>query len=265
MNGLALRFEARLEPPSPAGPDLGRGGVLVDSSIHRFLADGKSMTYVGYDIRLEDAGEQRVRVTFAPLSAGPSLLFGKNDAAGWTELPAPKFPEPQIVNTGDTIVFDLMVRPATGQRIVERLTIDGRAALVPHTVSNSPRDFRARDAWLRLTSPTLFVDNAIVDHASGGISGPAVAFYLKGHGRFILTMVPPAGPIGAGFVRAGAVGPSNARFQWNGREYRIESYDIVDGPGPYNLYVHHDSSYVPKQPGLTFSYSASVPEALVRR
>jgi hypothetical protein len=75
-------------------------------------------------LRIEKlAGGHQYRISFEPLG-----LFEdeKEQILGLKliNLPSPIFPPPQIIEDKDTVEFDVLVNQKTGQKVIDRLTID---------------------------------------------------------------------------------------------------------------------------------------------
>src|SRR5258708_2832405 len=173
-DNVAFSYETRLEPPSPPiAQGIGGGIVTGQTGMHRFMTDSSAHRYFGYDLVIDPvAPANTYRVTFRPLSLSPeklqlvlrdSLGIGQQrDFTGWTMLPTPAFPAPQPVHGGDTIALDLFTNPATSQKIVDYIRIEGHASRGP-AVAAPARDFSIEDADLRFLAPRLRVNWKLLD------------------------------------------------------------------------------------------------------
>ncbi len=128
-------FETALAPATPRltshasgiRSEAGEGARVV---VHRWVHSGD--LYSGYDLLLEvlaadpETGEQRMWVTFAPLSARAEDLFG--EAARLVPLAA--YPEGGPVKVGAEFTVDPVLAPQGGQRIVDHVTMSASAPVV---------------------------------------------------------------------------------------------------------------------------------------
>jgi hypothetical protein len=124
---FSLKWETRVEPAEPKlGSEFETRTVDGPGAIHRIMLDRTRRTYFGYDILVEALGDAGgYRVTLSPLEITPEgievLLADKSTR--WTPMPQPRFPPPLIAQSGDVVVFDLLVNPATSQKIVDYVTV----------------------------------------------------------------------------------------------------------------------------------------------
>ena len=157
------------------------------------------------------------------------------------------------VKVGDTVALDLLVNAATGQKIVDYLTLERR---------NSPKgreshDFGLADVVLSLSQPQVWVNDKLEGSYKYpiGTSGSTVWFYLAGHGRFNLSLFPSER---YPFKKNGVVSENTATFRDGKSEYRVESSSaIAPGSGVYNLYVWHE----PEWPGHGESFGIGSEDA----
>ncbi len=99
------------------------GGVVTDDkkAFHRYITLNQSKMLLGYDLVIEPVeAENTFRVSFGPPSVESLRL---KDPGSWSLAPLPRYPPPQTVRGGDTIVLDLMVNPLTRQKIVDYLAV----------------------------------------------------------------------------------------------------------------------------------------------
>ena len=263
---MLFSFETRLEPPAPVIKGLGPGGVVVGpSGAHRFMMDSSTRRVFGYDIEIEPLKEaDTYRVTFRPLSLPAEKI--RRDLAGWTVVPLPAYPAPQIVRRGDTVALDLFTHPGTGQKIVDYLRLQER---VPRGVpaAGPARDFSIEDVELRIMKPRMTVNGRAEESADsiGGISGVWMWFYLPDDGRYFLSIQPRPE---YGFSKAGEIRGSSLSFAIDGATISMDCSElIVPGNAGYNLYVLHDPAWRPPggSTGVQFGASDGPPQSLVRR
>jgi hypothetical protein len=238
--GLQIRFVTKVEPPGSNSTGTLSGSVAVGEGRARHLIDDPAhKSYFGYDILLEPAADgNTAQIRIEPLRPWRVDVSGP---PGWTSLRLPKYPLIPNVKVGDTVALDLLVNAATGQKIVDYLTLERR---------DSPRgreshDFGLADVDLALNQPQVWVDDKLAgSYKYPGTSGAVVWFYLAGHGRFNLSLFPNQKHP---FKKNGVVSGNTATFRDGKSEYRLEcSSAIAPGSGVYNLYVWHE----PEFPGM---------------
>jgi hypothetical protein len=107
------------------------------------------------------------------------------------------------------------------------------------------RDFYAEDAEFVLTSPVLSLNGSGFElpKSAVAIKGKFLWVYLPGHGRYFLSLSPDAEQ---GLSLAGQVGGATLQFQSQNDEIQIDAADrILMGSATYNLYVAHQSDWLP--------------------
>jgi hypothetical protein len=268
-NGIWVQYETKLEPPSPPISHHG-GGVLTENNIiKRHLCNFSNKTYIGYDLTVEAVGDGRYKLRIAPLTITPAKMDEIfSEARGWSALPLPAQPVTQTVRAGETIAFDLLVNPSTGQRVVEYLRIKGNDRQVV-TVTGPARDFTPADAEIEISEPRISVNGELykgTEKFRGGVSGPAVWMDLDGHGRFVFSLAPRPD---LGLHRAGEIRGTTMTWRSGGNTYTITTDKrITTGSGAYFLYVFHDPNHRPPAPLPAGSMGLSAgpkPEAAFRR
>ena len=236
--GLEAQFSASVEKAGEIVKPL-PGGVLVNSDrVHRFFSDRANKVYLGYDVLLEAGRDSHtVQIRVEPLTAPPSELALMGMNADWTQLSLPTTPVIPEIRLGASVKLDLLVNPATGQKIVDSITVKRRGA-----TNSPPREFTAADAELRFDHPQLRVDgNALPPRDSAGISGAAVWFYVPGRGRFVLSLSSHSG-----FQKTGEVNGTLLTLREASGVLEIESRQpIAPGSGNFFIYVRHDPSWKP--------------------
>jgi hypothetical protein len=236
-NGVEVEFLAKVEPDG--GVSLpGAVAVEKDGTVHRQISDRQNRRQFGYNLRVEPLPDpQTVRVRIAPLT-----LFGTLD--GWTSIALAKYPDLPVVRIGETVAFDLLANPATGQKIVEYLTLR-RSEFERLRASGSPTDFTLADVNFTLDEPRVWtngkLEEATVDN-SYGVSAHILWLYLP-EGAFEISVPPETSQ---GFRKAGLVAGKTLVFREGSNEYRVESETpIVPGEGLYNVYILRDPDWGP--------------------
>jgi hypothetical protein len=240
--GIEVRLLTKVEPPGDNARGKLPGGIITDEDrVHHIIEDRAHKRYFAYDLRLEpgeDANTVQLRIEPLRLSSPQVFYVGP----GWTLLALPKYPVIPNLRVGDTVALDLLVNPATGQKIVDYLTLKRSESAAPAEA----HDFKLADVEMFLDRPRVQVNGKTVDTTAsfqGGMSGKVVWMYLAGHGRFVLSLFPNEK---LGFQRNGAVLRNYAMFLEGSTEIRVECHSaIVPGPQPYNLYVVHEPGWQP--------------------
>lgn len=285
-------WESRLDPSSPPLPGSFSTVTLEDArAIHRLMLDTATRVYVGYDVLIDPVADANTfRVVFQQLAMTPELsrrAFGINPA-GWTPMPTPgwtkgtvgKLPAPGTVKAGDVLQLDLLTNPATGQKVVDFVSIQEPPQKVLgferipdrafSSASGPPRDFGAEDVEMSIQSPRLSV-NGTLDETSvrhyETISGPVVWIHTAKRGRFLLSLVPHPE---LGFRKAGEVRGSSLTFTVGSDTFSLSTGSrIAPGQSAYSLYVLHDPNWLPTYPDADVSAfmmgSAERAESLIRK
>jgi hypothetical protein len=126
--GIVLHTDMVSEPPgyreSPSGYTIDHEGVF-----HHYVVNDSLLVYFGYDLTMKPVpGTSKIRVLIEPLSLTVQKLNqsqtgqDKLDFARLRFLVLPKYPPPQIIESGDTIALDLLVSPDGKQKVVDYLT-----------------------------------------------------------------------------------------------------------------------------------------------
>jgi hypothetical protein len=272
--GYHFQWETRIEPVLPAIGNLvsrawsdTNGGAGDPNVIHRILFDKERRVYFGYDVRFEPLPlpERSSRLTFRPLTMTPKKaeqVLGP-DAGTWTMIPAPPFPAPRTIATGEVLEVPLLTNQAWAQRLVEYVTIqderrEGFRALevAPREFAyapGAPRDFTVEDVELRLSRPTITARTSTATGGSGrhrqlegDVTGSVLWIYVPNRGRYLLSLQPRAA---LGFQKAGDVRGSTMRFTDGATTYNLGSAArIAPGQSAFNLYVLFQKDWKPTYP-----------------
>jgi len=254
--GVRLHFSAMFEPPDPvAGKEIDSMLVVGESGGHRLIFDRNQKRYFGYDVRMEPRASGTFLLRIEPLNLTKKQSDGLAVDASWTKLGLPRYPVVPDIRVGDTVTIDLLVNPATGQKIVDYISLK-------RSIDRSvPQDFSLAEVVLEWNNPSISVNGKPVESSppGGGTTGSALWFYLPGHGEYVISLVPNPK---LGFRKAGQVSDRILTFSDGGVMYRLESSSrIAPGLGVYNVYVRHSAS---SRPNGTFIFgSADRPEYLI--
>jgi hypothetical protein len=232
--GIEVHFLTKVEPPGENARGQLPGAIISDQGrAHHIIKDAAHKRYFGYDLRLEPSDDgNTVQLRIEPLKLSRNVSV----EPGWTPIALPKYPVIPNVKVGDTVALDLLVNPATGQKVVDYLAV--------RRVENNAHDFTLADVELLLDQPRVRVNGKLIEPTAnnqGGISGAVVWFYLTGHGRFILSLYPNEK---LGFRKSGVVSATTLTFRDSSTDYRVDcARGIAPGSGAYNLYVVHEPNW----------------------
>src|SRR5262249_15727693 len=240
-------YQTFLDPPVPELGNMGGGTVGGEGIIHRFMSDRRQRVYFGYDVLIEVLPQPNTyRVSLTQLSSDSIREILGNDASSWTQLPAPDWGGPAVrtIRAGEVLALDLLTNSATGQKIVDYITVKGPSfdpswRFIYET--GTAQDFRVEDATLQLFSPHVSVngeESTFFIPTTTVVNGPVVWFYIPYHGRFILSLLPHPG---LGFMKSGEIRGTTMTFTIDGDTYNLVSAErIAPGQHPFNLYVRHE-------------------------
>jgi hypothetical protein len=242
--GLIVRFSARVEPARNGSAQLHGGVMPTQDGTHRIIDDMIHKRRFGYDLHGVLLGDgQTLQITLGPLTSGGSGRPPFQLEPGWTMIAPPKFPVVAAMRAGEAAAIDLLVNPATGQNLVEYLSVE-RADLDPKRIPTiAPRDFGLDDVELFLDRPRVWVNGNLVPATAdsrGGIRAHTLWLYLPGDGTFVFSLWPESG---LGFQRVGMLQGKTLTFHNGASEYRVECASaIAPGSGVYNVYLYYDST-----------------------
>jgi hypothetical protein len=259
-NGLVVKFTTVSEPPlkSPQLEISLMGIKTGPDRVHRFIVDDATKSYFGYDVMVAPVltDPTYYRVTILPLQLPPGGL------PGLTQGSSPKIPAPQVVQTGDTIMLDVLVSGDGKQKIVDYIQVEHQRPpavslpaaesaasrlLIPKGFFGLLRDYSIDDGPLKFAvdgAHEIFV-NGQPQSGLGltGKSGSTMWFYFPGQGRYILSLLPPAG---YGFQDAGTIWQDTIQFQGDGNRYEIRFPEsLIAAGGVYRLHVLRDPTFRP--------------------
>ena len=193
VHGVSYSYETRLEPPDPPISKNGGGTLTINNVVKRHLCDFVQKKCFGYDLKMEPLPDGRYLFEFSQLTITPEKMAEIFDnVGGWTLMPMPQRPATQVLSAGDTVALDLFVNPATGQRIVDYITVQGGHGRRV-SASGSPHDFTVEEGWLEISAPRLAINGKLVEATAlnrGVVGGSSVWIYVSGHGRFIFSLAP---------------------------------------------------------------------------
>lgn len=238
--GFSLRYETRLEPAGPMPVTIRNrsfSGTRADIMFERFLTDSSRKTYFGYRVQAMAPEAGYSMVTFSRLPITPELAAsaGMTSPQDWTYLGIDEGTT-KLVRVGDVLELELLRNPQTGQKLVERITVQP-VGLNPPSLNNQVHDFTPDDLELYFSEPKLLVNGA--EEPLFGLprlSAKPVVVSIKGKGSYSLSLTPEPK-----FVKAGEVSGNSLSFKIGADTIVLFSTSrIASGRGHYNLYVRHD-------------------------
>jgi hypothetical protein len=271
----SLQTNLRVDPPTGAPPqgltcDYHGRGIVGTTYFTRTVMDNVNHEYFGYEILLEEQQPGTYLATFGKQVVSP-MEASATGLSQWS-VRTLALPEPKVVRNGDIISIELMTDGATGDKLIDDITIQpfsqrptmpslARARVqglpgapaplanraVP-TVEGTARDFSAADAEMRLTQPRATV-NGIAQSTAGRVAtvtGSLVWFYLPRRGRYILSLVPRPE---LDFQKGGEVRGGAIALALGADAITLECpVEIATGNAPYNVYVLRDPEWEPAAP-----------------
>jgi hypothetical protein len=241
-NGLVLHFSAKMEPPG-TGPEQLHGGVIPTADgTHRVINDAAHKRQFGYDLHAVLLGDgQTLRLTFGPLTSVGKQRGSFEIEPGWTLIAPPKFPVVPVMHVGDVAAVDLLINPATGQKVVEYLSLERPDSDFTAALKEPPRDFGVDDVELLLDRPRVWRNGSLLQSTAdfrGGIRAHTLWLFLPGEGTFVVSLWPESG---LGFQKAGMLQGRTLTFRSGSSEYRVVCANpVAPGSGVYNVYLHRD-------------------------
>jgi hypothetical protein len=264
-----LRYWTMVEPPRPQGQELQIGGGGYDDSTtqHRILEDTQQKRYFGYDLQVDAPGNGWFPLKFKPLTVPAATRKFFDIDSGWTEIPIPSVPAVMMVKDGETVALDLLVNPATGEKIVEYINVSSSGRTKTATASGPSKDVQIGDIQMSLMSPKLLVNGKSWEwnrgDSHGAANGAVLWLYVPDKGRFLISFTPHSA---LGFRQAGEARGSTMKFTWNGENYELQTAgNIVPAEGTWNLYVYQDSGYQPEAHPPVLYGGGDKAEHLLRR
>jgi hypothetical protein len=249
-------WETHVDPSTPPlAQSFGTAVLKIDDDVvQRVLLDRPQKTYFGYNVRVEAAPDRTFRITFQRLTMSPELqrTLGE-DHATWKMLPAPAFPPPRTIRSGEVLELPLL-SASRGQRVTDYVTVrqpesrlEGFGFRVVEggrpdfTFAPGPaRDFKLEDIELRLDQPSVSTDRTSATFLEV-VTGRVVWVYVPTRGRYLLSLRPQSG-----FRKAGDVRGSTLRFAIDGEAITIASRTrIAPGNAAFNVYVKREPKWVP--------------------
>ncbi len=252
FGGITVTYSTTIEPALTKSEILLLGGGLRTgkNGIYRYMVDKASGAYFGYELTVAPEGSNKFRVTILPLKNGEDDVkpIGGNLAVHPVMLPS--YPDPQVVEEGDTIALDLLVSPSGRQKVVDYIQVSASAIPKMAASSEPARDYTPDDGAIKyavMPRTPISVNGAQVQEglAFTGKNGSTFWLYFPGRGRFVLSLAPREG---YNLQKAGTVSGNTVAFDWEGQHYEMRlSAPVIASGAVFNLYVLHDALYLPSR------------------
>jgi hypothetical protein len=258
-NGVHVAFKTEYVASKPATGLPGQNRFLEtrveaeSNVVHRVLMDSATGSYFGYELEVEPMKEtKQFKVTVKALSPeflqrlreeSVSRKSARQQGLLLFELQLPRFPQPQIIDDGDTLALDVLVNRQTGVKIVDLITVSTSGAPLPEPSSSAgpARDFQVENVQLKVWNYQLLLNGQSVARSTGGCYGRLIYFYLPGRGRFVFSIAPQEG-----FQKIGVIEQNKISFSVGGDTYEwISGPPIIEAGGNWNLWVLHEPDYRP--------------------
>jgi hypothetical protein len=219
---------------------------MSNNRIHRSMYDKSGGVYFGYNLGIDRTGPKTFQVVIEPLTGDRLSIYTPSGDRLTRPAGIPKFPPPQTVQEGDTLVLDLLVSPDGTQKMVDYIRVSSVVEPGPATLTAEARDFTLDDGPLAIKFPyptRMWINGAMWQRTLGFTvkSGGTVWFAIPNRGRYILSLAPREG-----FQKAGSIRGHVLAFQDGGEQYEYRASGPILNGGPWNVYVFHDPAYQPK-------------------
>ncbi len=268
LDGTTVLFENKIASAITENPGAKVRAINVLSTfgnanvVHRIFVDGENKSHFGYDLEVKKEDNGKFTLTFKSLSV---ILFVANS----DRKILPTFPKPLQIDEGDTLSVDLMENPKTKEKIADIIKIvQGKpnqnsntnqfvrsespntritstmnvTKLYSSDSSAQPKDFTIDKVMMQLTNASLFINDQQKAEKQSVLAGN-IYFYVKGKGRFILSLTPHEG---FKFQKVGVIDVMKISFEIGGDKYEIKSsFPIMFYGGKWNLWVLHEPNYLP--------------------
>lgn len=231
--------------------------------VHRVMIDRKSKIYFGYDLEIfasADAKQFEVSVSPLTLKDVDSVVAKIGGLKDILPRSLPKYPGKINIQSGDTIVLDILENLQTKEKISDLIKItQGKSKDFSYTFdSGNPKDYTISDVKMSLLGFDAYINDEKVKFSGGGMIGSLIWIYFPNKGRFILS---PIEQPTAGFQKIGLIDDKTITFNYAGINYKFVSNKPVLGwGGKWNLWVMFDENYKPSEnlsSGTSFSFGAA--------
>ena len=255
-NGGFVAFRSET-PGAKSMPDSNSLAALLYSQafagnnriIHRVLTDAQNNVVFGYDLWVNaDPLTKKFSLVVLPADEAFRRTFLKDTSArtGGSFATFPKSTSPQMLDDGDAVSLDLLVNNESGVKIVDVVSVTfDRSTLRESNLESVPKDFTLDAVALSIKGYSLTINDKLIgkSKSSIGCEGALLWLYVPERGRFIFSLVPREG---YDFAKVAVLDENRIEFTLDGERYEwLSSASILPNGGTWNLWVLHDTSYVP--------------------
>jgi len=182
-DGTSVQFEVVRSPSGPR-PELAEGVMGDQEGVHRLLVDFGHGKYFGYTVRVSPVAKGRYRFEVGPLDPAQQARFAALYGGSVGDPYAIEYPGPQDVDPGEPLLFELLVNPATGEKLYDLIRVQSpakdREARLSKLPAPGPGEIRLNDAVIKINGQPVLM-------RSGTPPGTYVYFFVCGRGRFVVT------------------------------------------------------------------------------
>ena len=233
--------------------------------IHRVITDAQQNVVFGYDLQVS-ADPTTKKFSLAVLPADEA--FRRSFLKDFTPLRPnsafatfPKSTTPQTLDDGDAVSLELLVNHESGVKIVDVVSVTfDRSTLRESQLESLPKDFTLDAVALGVKNYSLLINGSLVSKSKSsiGCTGALLWLYVPERGRFIFSLVPRDG---YDFTKIAVLDENKIEFTVNGERYEwVSSASILPNGGTWNLWVLHDTAYVP-----LFASGGPVPKGAIKK
>jgi hypothetical protein len=218
--------------------------------IHRVLTDAQNNVVFGYDLWVNaDPIVKKFSVVVLPADEAFRRTFLKDftpTRANASFATFPKSTSPQMLDDGDAVSLDLLVNNESGVKIVDVVSVTfDRSTLRESNLDSAPKDFTLDAVALSMKNYSLTINGNLAAKSKSkiGAEGALLWLYVPERGRFIFSLVPREG---YNFAKIAVLDGNRIEFTVNREHYEwLSSDSILPNGGTWNLWVLHDTDYVP--------------------
>jgi hypothetical protein len=202
-------------------------------TVHRYARDNFRQIYVTYAVTIDalpQTGAYRATLTHSGISS-PAKPANTKD---WKLIAPASFPEPQILEEGETLSLELFANGPAAPRLVEYIRVGRPENLAQR--KEPARDAFADNTEFNITEPRIKVNGSALESAplAGPLQGATLRVEIPSHGVYVLAFRPHPE---LGMQQSGEVSGSSMKFQIDQDIFRIDCSDrIAPGSGAYNVY-----------------------------
>ena len=233
--------------------------------IHRVITDAQQNVVFGYDLWVSaDPVTKKFSLAVLPADEAFRRSFLKDFTPPRLNSAFATFPKsttPQTLDDGDAVSLELLVNAESGVKIIDVVSVTfDRSTLRESHLESAPKDFTLDAVALGVKNYSLLINGNLVSKSKSsiGCTGALLWLYVPERGRFIFSLVPREG---YDFEKVAVLDENKIEFTVNGERYEwVSSSSILPNGGTWNLWVLHDTGYVP-----LFGSQATIPKGAIKK